>query len=369
VARRRNFLLLLILCITLTVPLRASPESNNCRIGVIAPLTGGMAGMGNALRNGIELARKEQGQRLASCRFFFEDDQYDGKRALAAYEKLRLERVQILFGFGSIVAQAVGPLAERDRLVLLNFGFEAGPAVGKNWLIRTLNHSGQYQQVMAAYLEKTIAHEIPIIRTELSFLNSMTESLRGALNARQRLFDMGVVLPGDNDFRALALKTKTLKPSHVGLYLLPEQLISFAKYARSLGWAPIYFGTDMFESASGLVRGEKLFEGSIYPDNAAALDFRQRYRAAFGNEDQLTFAANAYDMTALVATSLVDTQENDKSVNLLQVLRAVRMREGVLGRFSYTADPGYGQFFEYPVTIKQIINDRGVPIAQEKKVE
>ena len=59
------------------------------KIGVILPLSGSMATLGGAIRNGIELARSERPELFGRIKFIYEDDQYDIKQSIAAYRKLR----------------------------------------------------------------------------------------------------------------------------------------------------------------------------------------------------------------------------------------------------------------------------------------
>jgi ABC-type branched-subunit amino acid transport system substrate-binding protein len=157
------------------------------------------------------------------------------------------------------------------------------------------------------------------------------------------------------------LKLRSYRDTKVGLMLFAPSLIAFLKQARGLGVTERFFGTDVCEGAATLSEDPKLLDGCIYPDNNATEAFRAAYRKMFGDEAQLTFAANAYDMALLIAEVF---QRGDmlKSRDFMRALTKVKDRKGVLGTFSYTETHEGGKFFEYPIRVKRIENGRGMAI-------
>lgn len=342
------------------LPAAASADSGRISVGVITTLSGGMATIGTAVRNGIELARSEHPELFEQSHFIYEDDQFDAKKSISAYQKLKtVDSISVLIGFGIGVGYGVGPLVERDRIPMINLTFEAGPAVGKTFVMRAMNHTGQYQSALAEYFKQKGSLRFVTIRTEIPFFTAMTNDFRDAMGTSGEVREVGVFNPSDSDFRAVIPKLKTANVP-VGLFLLPEQLLQFAKQAKELGLNAEYFGTDLFESAAKISTEPGAYEGAVYADNDASNDFRARYLKAFGNESQLTFAGSAYDMAILVGETLRAVTPYSSEA-FLKNLREVRNHEGVLGRYSYQNDAKAGAFFEYPVKVKHILSARGVP--------
>jgi len=348
---------LLILC-----PVHSDAQERQLRIGVITPLTGPMATIGTAVKNGIELARKEHPELFENLTFAYEDDQFDSKQSLTAYRKLKAAgQLNLLLGFGTNLAQAIGPLVERDKLTFINFSFEAAPVVGKKFLIRSMNHTGEYTAALADYLAKSGENELPIIQTESTFFSAMIDGVRKAGGSKIKLQEIARVSPGEVDFRSVIAKLKVLKRRAIGVFLWPEQLIAFFRQARELGLDAQYFGTDLCETAAALTEGRGLAEGCLYPDNDADVPFRSRYRTAYGNEAQLTFAGSAYDMTILVG-EIFRAEQILSAGHLLGLLQSTREKSGVLGVYSFRESPELGQYFAYPVVLKRIEGVRGVPV-------
>jgi ABC-type branched-subunit amino acid transport system substrate-binding protein len=208
------------------------------------------------------------------------------------------------------------------------------------------------------------AAKFPIVQTEASFFNAMIGSLKKSLGDKVTFQEIAKVNPTETDFRTIIAKLKREGSTQIGIFLWPEQLLSFLKQAREFRFSAEYFGTDLCESEAKLTSDEKLVEGCVYPDNDASEDFRARYFKEYGNESQLTFAASAYDMTVLIG-ELVANGNNLDAKLLLNKMQFVKDREGVLGKFSFEDSALYGQFFEYPVVVKRIYKGRGVAVKSQ----
>jgi branched-chain amino acid transport system substrate-binding protein len=331
-------------------------------VGVITTLSGGMATIGKAIKNGVELARTEHPKLFQNLTFIYEDDQFDAKQGISAYRKLIANnRASIIFGFGGYLAHAIGLSVERDKVPFINFNFEAAPAVGKKFIVRSTNHTDQYMLLLAQYLRNSNTAEFPIIQTESTFLSSMIKSLENALGAETRLLSIATVSPNETDFRTIITKLRKHSGKKIGLFLWPEQLIAFTRQAREFGFSAEYFGTDLCETAAVLPTGAVLMEGCVYPDNEVSSAFRESYRSRFGDEAQLTFAGSAYDMAVLIGT-LQNKGKLQEPLIFMKSLREVKDHFGVLGKYSFRDELAAGQFFQYEVRIKRITNGRGVPV-------
>lgn len=344
-----------------TLPI-ACAQNARIKVGVIIPLTGGNATTGTAIMNGIELARHDHPEALGNVTFSYEDDQFDPKRDVTAYNKLMMgERLDVLFGLGPNLVEVLAGSLERAQVPLVNFGFVAAPTIGKPLVVRTMNHTDQYMQALADYLKKDGSREYPVIEGEHLFFKAMTASLTRGLGADGTVQRIATPALDEADFRSVILKLRRYPNRKVGLMLFPPSLIAFLKQARELRVTSTFFGTDTCEAAVTLSPDPKLLDGCIYPDNDATATFRAAYREKFANEAGLSFAANAYDMAVLIG-EVFQRGGKMKATELLRTLTQVKNRKGVLGTFSYTDTADGGKFFEYPIHVKRIENGRGVSV-------
>jgi branched-chain amino acid transport system substrate-binding protein len=357
-----HFISIFIYALAVTID-AAVGDDRNARIGVITFLSGPNATIGTAIRNGIELARHQRPELLQMIDFRYEDDQCDPKLDISAYRKLTNGRgVDVLFGIGPAMVNVLWPYVERDKIPFINFNFEASSVVGKPLVVRAMNHTGQYQQALASHLlNQKKSDDYPVVVGEHPFLQAMSQSLTEALGPQYPAREVATVLPTETDFRALIVKIRSYRNKPVGLFLFPESLIAFLKQARGLGFSASYFGTDLCESAAKLAGDPSLLEGCLYADNEASEAFRRDYRGKYGNEAQLAFAGSAYDMTVLVG-EVLQQGRGIKGPGVIDALRKVSRRKGVLGDFSFTSTESSGSFFEYPIYVKRIENGRGVVV-------
>ncbi|MBN8549371.1 MAG: ABC transporter substrate-binding protein [Deltaproteobacteria bacterium] len=340
----------------------ARADQGSLKIGVITPLSGGMATIGSAVKNGIELARSEQPELFKNISFMYEDDQFDPKQSLTAYKKLRdIDHVSLIFGFGDTLGLVLGPLADQDKILLVNFNFEATPAIGKKLVVRSMNHTRQYMTALANYLNQQGNSKFEILQVESPFFNAMVKSFRDAVGDKGTVEVVGNYTPTDTDFKAIILKLKSKGTAPVGIFLSPNQILDFMKQAKELRLEREYFGTDLFETAAGIVPDPANLQGCLYPDNQVSTSFRTNYRRKFGNEAQLTFAGSAYEMALLVGR--IYRAESIKSpVDLMTAFATMQKQTGVLGSYSFVDDKQFGKFFEFPVYVKRIVGSTGVPV-------
>lgn len=337
-------------------------EEKKITIGVITALTGQMATIGTAVKNGIELAREKNPELFKNIKFVYEDDQFDGKISLVAYRKLKdSDKASVIFGFGAVQAYVLGPVADRDKTPYINFSFEAAPAVNKTFSIRAMNHTDQYMDTLADSLLKNGHKKFYIVRMESPFYSAMADSFSKKVGTRGVIEEVAAHNPSETDFRTTVSKLKVLENNPVGIFLSPDQLIQFVKQSKELQIERLYFGTDLFETAASISADKTMFEGCLYPDNNVSLAFRQDYLKAYGNEAQLTFAGSGFDMTVLLG-EILSTQGEFDLKNLMKSLKEVKNKPGVLGTFSFVSDGNFGMFYKYPMLVKSITHSKGVPI-------
>ena len=92
-------------------------EDEVIKIGVLAPLTGNSAAIGDWFKKGIEFAI-EKNPKTKGVKIIFEDTKNDAKTAVAAYNNLKRQNVNAIFSTMSGTSFPIKPLAIKDNIPL-----------------------------------------------------------------------------------------------------------------------------------------------------------------------------------------------------------------------------------------------------------
>lgn len=114
---------LLVLIILIAVARKPERPQEELVIGVIAPLSGQYAFLGESERNAMLMAEADLEKRGIPVTLIFEDDKYDAKVGVSAYEKLKsIDHVDAVIVVSAPVIGALKPLVERDQMLMLTLG-------------------------------------------------------------------------------------------------------------------------------------------------------------------------------------------------------------------------------------------------------
>ncbi len=90
------------------------------KIGMIAPMTGDLAFMGEGIRDAIVLANENTENTKYEYEVIVEDDQLDAKMSASAANKLiSVDKVDAIITFSSVTGNVVAPIAEQNQIVQL----------------------------------------------------------------------------------------------------------------------------------------------------------------------------------------------------------------------------------------------------------
>lgn len=327
---------------------KRSPSTKQIKIGVIAPLSGPVAEIGEAFRNGIKLAQIDAPG--SNALFIYEDNRYDPKFALSAYRKLvDVDKVDLVMNWSDATSQVVAPLATRDRIPLIAFSSDGTLTRSDPFIVRTLYKTGDVAHALWSYFRTKGYKKIGLIKFESLYFNEVANDLK--VSARP---DESVTLVdnrldiSDKDFRDSILKAKQGGYDAIGLFLFSEHVEAFYKQANALGLKAPTFGTDTFETEA-LRETFPIMEGAVYVTFGTSQEFSQRYRSAYGNEGQIGFAGNGYDVAMMVLNEF-DHSSSDKLIGSIEKIKDYK---GVTGSYSFFSKEG-DRFLHVPVVVRVI---------------
>lgn len=318
-------------------------ENTKLRVAAILALSGDAAPLAEGCRNGIRLAQEEHPD---AVEVRFEDDANEPSRTVTAYQRQANQNDAVLT-WTSSVSNAVAPLAERQKRVLVAIATDPKVVQGKQYVFNYWVTPEAEVDVMLKEMKRRRISSVARVTTMQDALISFKRIMDARLSeAKARIvFDVDTV-SFDNDFRMLLTRLKQAGPVD-GIFanLYVGQVGLFARQARELGITAPLFNIETAEDPAAQRDAQGALDGQWYV-NAGDPDekFLKRYRKQFPNASTFS-AANCYDVINLLVMG-----RKDPSLGLHVWLRSVRNFVGANGTISATGD----NRFSLPATVKII---------------
>ncbi len=266
--------------------------------GVILPLTGPIASMGQATRNGITLFTERQPNDAAQVRFLYEDSKYDGKEAITSARKLgEVDKAQLLVVWGNTPASAAAPviksmkvsgafISHDDHSRDNPFAIDIGPS------------SSACIALLAAKAREVGLEKFGTIGIDVGNVVPALDSLDKEIGTK--LF-REIVSSDATQFQSQLLKGRARGISTYLLAMMPEQGLLLARQAKQLNLAPSFLGIDAFANDKILaeMKGVQPDLGLLY--GGVQPWFKEAYRQRFGDGAFLLEAASGYVLGQLAS--------------------------------------------------------------------
>lgn len=362
---RHRVLLLAAFCLV-AKPAFAEGEEPPYRLGFIVSLSGQLAEFGEAIRNGVTLAREEDPELGKRFEPLFEDSRYESKTAVTNFEKLRsADRVSAVYVFGGPMSDTLAPLAERAAVPMFSTEYDVRYTAGRKYVFRFANNAEDYARALIESLRKHKRRKFAIVKVENQYHNTLSDAFLHALQEGEQGSVMANFLPGEKDFRPVFPKLKAAAPDALGVYLSPGMQHAFFKELQSAGLKLPTFGTDTFESRTENSGVEDVVEGALFANSVVEESFERRYRTRFKGSAQLVHAALAYEFVKLFG-SLTAKDTAPATAGMLASRFAIQGgRPSVCGEYFYRNSPATGQYFSFPVAVREV--RRGESIIVERR--
>ena len=277
------------------------------KLGGTAPLTGGAAIYGNAVKNGAQIAVDEINAEGDAIQFElkYEDDQHDAEKAVNAYNALKDWGMQMLVGT-TTSKPCIAVVAETaaDNLFQLTPSGSAVESISGDNAFRVCYSDPDQGRASAQYIgEHKLATKIAIIYDSSS---EYSDGIRESFVAEAPNQGLEVVaseaFTSDNntDFSVQLDKAKESGADLVFLPIYYQEASVILKQANDKDFHPQFFGCDGMDGILSVDGFDKsLAEGLMLltpfsVDEESSQDFVTAYRDAYGI-DPLQFAADAYD--------------------------------------------------------------------------
>lgn len=305
-------------------------------IGATLPLTGPVAVLGQSSQKAILLAEESLNKTSTKYTYkvVFDDDGFSPTKAATVANKLiSVDKVDVLFSFGSPVGNAVSPIAEAQKIPHVNFFASDSnvangdynflhytpPYVDAKLFVKELNKRG---------IKKLVFFEIQGNAGATAIMQAFEKEIVGT--------DIKVLAnkkftAGTRDFRTLISEVKDLHPDIYVLQSSSPEIETVYKQLREMGVKEPVTSVETFEFADDLTP----FNGSWYINSADAQkwfvdSYTNRYKEApkFG-------AANAYDGLNIIVKA-VESAGDGKTIptkdQIKDAIKNIKSFDGALGQ-------------------------------------
>lgn len=279
------------------------------KIGGIGPLTGSAATYGIATKQGAEIAVKEINAKGGlQLDLSFQDDEGDAEKAANVYNGLKDKGVQLIYGCTTTTpCTAVAALTYTDRYFQLTPSASSPDVTAGRDNVFQICFTDPNQGVTAAdyVADKALAAKVAVIYNNGdAYSTGIATAFAAQAEARGLQVVSNTTFPDDTntDFNVQLndAKNNGAELVFMPIYYTPASLI--LNQAKSMGFAPIFFGGDGMDGVLDIDGFDKTLAEDLMlmtPFNASGTDertstFVKAYQDAYGTVPN-QFAADGYD--------------------------------------------------------------------------
>jgi branched-chain amino acid transport system substrate-binding protein len=322
------------------------------KVGIILPLSGESASVGQAIKNGITLAWEKLPAAVQSkLELVYEDDQILPKLSVNAFRKLAAENVGVVINAGSASGNALAPLAEQHQVPTIAIASDPQVVRGRKYIVNLYTTPETEARVA---IEEALRRGYRRV-ARIMAIHDWSFALKKAFDQENR-GRIEIVLDEEyptsvKDFKTFIAKLRSKEPIDAILVLLYSgQNGVLAKQVRQQGIKAPLFAVEMFEDSSEVEASEgalidQWYVNSDDPDNR----FVNLYRGRFPNAS-LYGASSGHDAMLLIGTA-VERSTDLEEIN--RYLHTVKDFEGASGTFSSSGD----NRFTLPSVVKVVTKD------------
>jgi branched-chain amino acid transport system substrate-binding protein len=336
-------------------------EKESIKIGVILPLTGRGASLGENIQNAITLALDKIGNK--NIKVIYQDEKGDPKEAISAYQNLRMEGIKVIIGPGfSGGVLAVAPLAEKDKVIILTpSGAADSISDAGDFIFRNNAMVKDKETKLAEFAAKKYSKVATIYDQSVEGLVSAEKIFSEVFTKNGGTIVERQGFPrGETDFRTYLSKIKLKNPEALALFAIMPASAQIIKQIKELGINLVILADDAtatetsFLESIGSLAERIIFSGSQF-DRSTNPEFWDSYKERFGKEPNI-YAAQAYDSFMILMNTIQKCNGIDTEC-IKNELYKIKNYPGAAGLTSFNEK---GDAIK-PIIIKTIKNGQFVP--------
>ena len=319
----------------------AAEETQRYKVGIIVPLSGSLAPMGEAFRRGVELSQRDG---LAShVEFIFEDHKYDGRMAVTALHKLRgTDDIDLAIVWGNTPSSSCAPVAEQQKIPMIAESMNPD-AKGRQYVVTLGSPIEQLvDRIFEQFDEWKLVNPAAVsvdLGNALQGVELLNKKLNGKLHVK-------TVASDESDFKTILAGLKSRAVDGLLLFALPDQALMFLRQANQLQYFPKIVGGDVFadrsfqEEVAKLTPNLKLAYGAVDPK------FIRRLMDLPESASYFFETASGYALASLAESIAIKAKSAPADANPLSLLGSIDVSGLPLGNMRFVENEEYGRHFE-----------------------
>ncbi len=350
-----------------SLPTVTTADQEKFTVGLILPLSGGLADYGEALRHGFELAEADYPELFKHIELRYEDSKYEEKTALSAFYSLEQKGgVDLYHVWGVSPNAAILPISNaKKRPALSETSMRSAGKDRPYVVVASRTGYAAAQNLVNTFAAKGWKH-VGLIITQIPYYTDIADALvelGKQKNIQIELYDQ--VAPSDHDFKSILTRTKNKDIDAIGPLLLADQILSFCNQANALHYAKPIFGAHIHNSAELMKQCLPLSEGAFFPGVIVSQDFRRRYAERFGTELRIDSAAGSYETAKIIAQLFGKTEKAKLTPEeIIARFKTVNEPNSSIGSFAYSETPEGGQAINFSEIVLSFEGGNIGPIAK-----
>ncbi len=263
-------------------------KTETIKIGMISILSGDYASVGENIRNGATIAMEEYNAAHPNqnVELVVEDDGFDPKKALSAYQKLTsIDHIDGLFNVSTASIGAIYDLVTKTGIPVVQGGEQTDEPTNDN-VFQILPGNIEVEKQLGQYIkEKGFKNPVVVYTNNDAMIRFKNAMVKGFGSPMKEF----VINADEKDFKPHVLKASAENPDIVIVLMIPESGAQFLKqYATLKGKLPqIAFDVN---AQSGIKDYERILNNNSLLDNAiiatvssnVTQEFKDAYKARFG---------------------------------------------------------------------------------------
>jgi ABC-type branched-subunit amino acid transport system substrate-binding protein len=328
-------------------------------LGLIIPISGPLGFFGKDLVRAVVLARERFPEIDKLIEIHIEDSAYDTKRAVSAFKHLTsVKQIDVAMAFGGPMLNALAPLAEEQKLPFFATESERSDCKGRAFCSLFRNEEDEWGQAVWYLLRKNGKKEIGIVKNQNQFMNTFVNAI---IRNRREGETVNVLLdlpPDVVDLRSHVLALRSKQVDALGVYLLPGPHRSFLAALKSMNKTyPMLFGVEEFLEEANNRGFESVVENARVIAPASTDEYRNSFRARFGESPGFYYTPAFYDFMVLLK-DVLGANPDLRGADLVKLMRFDGKREGASGTFSVKVSKDGVYSYSFPIAIYRVVNNK-----------